>query len=147
MYKQKSSKFRFIVATELALRYYQAWTCSITSSAAECVRGQARMLVPPVQARYAIVTPQQCPTSSNFWTQRVTTGERKMKTFWVPIVAIMFIVVSSTVPAGAPPKADGLNALEKKLLGAWIGQGGCDGEMVFQADGTYHVMDWTVGAI
>ena len=70
-----------------------------------------------------------------------------MKTFWVPIVAIMFIVVSSTVPAGAPPKADGLNALEKKLLGAWIGQGGCDGEMVFQADGTYHVMDWTVGAI
>ena len=70
-----------------------------------------------------------------------------MKTFWVAIVAILFIVVPSTVPAQAPPKADGLNALEKKLLGAWIGQGGCDGNMVFQADGTYHVTDWKVGAI
>jgi len=64
------------------------------------------------------------------------------------VAAAFFIVVSSTVPAADdPPKATDLVALEKKLVGAWIGQGGCDGRMVFQADGTYHVTNWTVGQL
>jgi hypothetical protein len=63
------------------------------------------------------------------------------------VAAAFFIVVSSTVPAADPPKATDLVTLEKKLVGAWIGQGGCDGRMVFQADGTYHVTEWTVGLL
>jgi hypothetical protein len=46
-----------------------------------------------------------------------------------------------------PAKKGELAALEQKLVGTWIGTGGCDGNMVFQADGTYHVTDWTVGRI
>lgn len=46
-----------------------------------------------------------------------------------------------------PANKGELAALEQKLVGAWIGTGGCDGKMVFQADGTYHVTDWTVGLI
>jgi hypothetical protein len=46
-----------------------------------------------------------------------------------------------------PAKNGELAALEQKLVGTWIGTGGCDGKMVFQADGTYHVTDWTVGLI
>jgi hypothetical protein len=71
-----------------------------------------------------------------------------MKAHRAAVAAAFFIVVSSTVPAADdPPKGADLVALEKKLVGVWIGQGGCDGRMVFQADGTYHVTDWTVGRI
>src|SRR5262245_56047099 len=77
----------------------------------------------------------------------VTWGGRKMKAHWAAVAAAFFIVVSSTVPAADPPKATELAALEKKLVGAWIGKGACDGRMVFQADGTYHVTEWTVGLI
>jgi hypothetical protein len=47
-----------------------------------------------------------------------------MKAHRAAIAAAFFIVVSSTVPAADPPKATDLVALEKKLVGAWIGQGG-----------------------
>jgi len=70
-----------------------------------------------------------------------------MKAHQAAVAAVFFIAVSSTVLAADPPKATELAALEKKLVGAWIGQGGCDGRMVFQADGTYHVTEWTVGLI
>jgi Type II secretion system (T2SS), protein G len=70
-----------------------------------------------------------------------------MKAHRVAVAAAFFIVVSSTVPAGDPPEAKDLVALEKKLVGAWIGQGACDGRMVFQADGTYHVTGWMVGQL
>jgi hypothetical protein len=76
-----------------------------------------------------------------------TWGGRKMKAHRAAVAAAFFIVVSSTVPAADPPKATDLAALEKKLVGTWIGKGGCDGRMVFQADGTYHVTHWTVGLI
>jgi hypothetical protein len=77
----------------------------------------------------------------------VTWGGRKMKAHRAAVSAAFFIVVSSTVPAADPPKATDLVTLEKKLVGAWIGQGPCDGRMVFQADGTYHVTEWTVGLL
>ena len=70
-----------------------------------------------------------------------------MKTKWPAFAAILFVGVSSTLTAGDPAKSTDLAALEKKLVGVWIGQGGCDGKMVFQADGTYHVTEWTVGLI
>ena len=70
-----------------------------------------------------------------------------MKTKWAAFAAILFVGVSSTLTAGDPAKSNDLAALEKKLVGVWIGQGGCDGKMVFQADGTYHVTEWRVGGI
>jgi len=70
-----------------------------------------------------------------------------MKTKWAAFAAILFVGVSTTLTAGDPAKSNDLAALEKKLVGVWIGQGGCDGKMVFQADGTYHVTEWTVGLI
>lgn len=70
-----------------------------------------------------------------------------MKTKWPAFAAILFVGVSTTLTAGDPAKSNDLAALEKKLVGVWIGQGGCDGKMVFQADGTYHVTEWTVGLI
>src|SRR5262249_60113004 len=77
----------------------------------------------------------------------VTWRGRKMKAHRAAVAAAFFIVVSSTVPAADPQKATDLVTLEKKLVGAWIGQGACDGRMVFQADGTYHVTNWTVGQL
>jgi hypothetical protein len=70
-----------------------------------------------------------------------------MKAHLAAVAAAFFIVVSSTVAAAVPPKATDLVTLEKKLVGAWIGKGACDGRMVFQADGTYHVTEWTVGLL
>jgi hypothetical protein len=70
-----------------------------------------------------------------------------MKARWAAVAAVILLVASSTVPADDPPKAGELAALEKKLLGSWIGQGPCDGRMVFDADGTYHVVDWMIGRI
>jgi hypothetical protein len=70
-----------------------------------------------------------------------------MKTKWAAFAAILFVGVSTTLTAGDPAKSKDLAALEKKLVGVWIGQGGCDGKMVFQADGTYHVTEWTVGQV
>ena len=49
-----------------------------------------------------------------------------MKAQWATVTAFFFIVVSLTVSAGDPPKSDDLTALEKKLVGAWIGKGPCD---------------------
>jgi RNA polymerase sigma factor (sigma-70 family) len=54
---------------------------------------------------------------------------------------------SLLAPAPVPARKGELAALEQKLVGTWIGTGGCDGKMVFQADGTYHVTHWTVGLI
>jgi hypothetical protein len=34
-------------------------------------------------------------------------------------------------------QARGRAALERKLLGAWLGTGPCDGRLTFRADGTY----------
>jgi hypothetical protein len=35
-----------------------------------------------------------------------------------------------------------LAALEKKMLGIWKGRGGCDGRLVFRADGTYELTEY-----
>jgi hypothetical protein len=35
-----------------------------------------------------------------------------------------------------------LRALEQKLLGAWKGQIGCDGRLLFRADGTYELTEY-----
>ena len=46
-----------------------------------------------------------------------------------------------------PVSAKGkLAALEQKLVGAWIGHGGCVGNWVFQSDGTFHHADYGPGA-
>jgi hypothetical protein len=41
---------------------------------------------------------------------------------------------------------DKLAVLEQKLVGAWIGHGGCVGNWVIQSDGTYHHADYGPGA-
>ena len=56
-----------------------------------------------------------------------------MKVHRAVVAAAFFVVVTSTVPAADPPKVDppkatDLVTLEKKLVGAWIGQGGVMGE-------------------
>ena len=55
--------------------------------------------------------------------------------------------VKKDASAPGPVKKGELAALEQKLVGTWIGTGPCDGRMMFQADGTYHVTNSTVGQI
>lgn len=57
----------------------------------------------------------------------------------------VLLAVASNAPADDLPNADKLNALEKKLVGAWIGESPCAGNLVFQADGTYHYCDFGPG--
>ena len=61
-----------------------------------------------------------------------------MNIFRTLAAAALFFGLLTALPAAEPSKPDPLNALEKKLVGTWIGQGGCVGDAVFQEDGTYH---------
>jgi hypothetical protein len=40
------------------------------------------------------------------------------------------------------PSEKELAALEKKVHGVWKGRGGCDGRLVFRADGTYELKEY-----
>jgi hypothetical protein len=53
----------------------------------------------------------------------------------VTFTVLLLVGFAQPVP-GAAPQGE-LAALEQKLVGAWDGQGGCDGKFVFRADGTY----------
>ena len=50
------------------------------------------------------------------------------------VVALFFPVLAVSV---ADEVGDAPTALEKKLLGTWIGDGPCDGQLIFKLDGTY----------
>ncbi len=60
------------------------------------------------------------------------------------VAATMLAVGLAPAGAPAPPVKDRgkeLAALEAKLVGAWEG-GGCDGHLVFRADGTYELTEY-----
>ena len=40
-----------------------------------------------------------------------------------------------------------LAALEQKMLGVWQGRIGCDGRLIFRADGTYELKDYGPGQV
>jgi hypothetical protein len=58
-----------------------------------------------------------------------------MKMVIVPAAAVLLVGLAQAVLAERPGKEPA--ALEKKMLGAWKGQTGCDGVFLFRADGTY----------
>jgi hypothetical protein len=60
-----------------------------------------------------------------------------MKMALVPAAAVLLVGLAQAVLAEPPGKE--LAALEKKMLGAWKGQTGCDGSFLFRADGTYEL--------
>lgn len=68
-----------------------------------------------------------------------------MKTLWAGFFITLCAVAGSAAPARVPRDEDKLNPLEKKLVGAWLGDSGCAGNLVFQADGTYHHVDFGPG--
>ena len=60
-----------------------------------------------------------------------------MKMVIVPAAAVLLVGLAQAVLAERPEKE--LAVLEKKMLGAWKGQTGCDGNFLFRADGTYEL--------
>jgi len=59
----------------------------------------------------------------------------------------LFLAVAARVPdrtgaAQADNARKELATLEQKLLGAWKGQIGCDGRLLFRADGTYEFKEY-----
>ena len=58
-----------------------------------------------------------------------------MKMVIVPAAAVLLVGLAQAVLA--EPPGNELAVLEKKMLGAWKGQTGCDGNFLFRADGTY----------
>jgi hypothetical protein len=63
----------------------------------------------------------------------------------IALSVAVFVVALAQVVLGEPPRkgrGQGLPALGQKLLGTWKGQTGCDGRLVFQADGTYELTDY-----
>jgi hypothetical protein len=63
-----------------------------------------------------------------------------MKMVVVPAVAVLLVGLAQAVLAERPGKE--LAVLEKKILGAWKGQTGCDGKFLFRADGTYELREY-----
>jgi hypothetical protein len=67
-----------------------------------------------------------------------------MKTFIVWSGALLLFV--HTQPLSAEPAGNGreedLATMRQKLMGTWEGKGGCDGRLVFRADGTYELSDY-----
>jgi len=63
-----------------------------------------------------------------------------MKMVIVPAAAVLLVGLAQALLAERPGKE--LAVLEKKLLGAWKGQTGCDGNLLFQADGTYELTEY-----
>jgi hypothetical protein len=75
---------------------------------------------------------------------RVIGLEVLMKRIIVSAAAILLLgwaqgLLAAPAPSGTGPGKE-LATLEKKLLGAWKGQMGCAGNLLFRADGTY---EWT----
>lgn len=68
-----------------------------------------------------------------------------MKACQAVLSVVLWVAGAAAVSAAEPPSADRLNASEEKLLGAWIGDSGCAGDLVFQADRTYHHVDFGPG--
>jgi hypothetical protein len=69
----------------------------------------------------------------------LVTSEAPMMKVIVPAAAVLLAVLAPAVRAEPPAAARGkqLAALEQKLVGAWKGRGGCAGDFVCRADGTY----------
>jgi len=63
-----------------------------------------------------------------------------MKMVIVPAAAVLLVGLAHVVLAEPPGKE--LAVLEKKVLGAWRGQTGCDGNFLFRADGTYELTEY-----
>ena len=63
-----------------------------------------------------------------------------MKMVIVPAAAVLLVGLAQAVLAERPEKE--LAVLEKKMLGAWKGQTGCDGNFLFRADGTYELTEY-----
>ncbi len=66
----------------------------------------------------------------------------------IVLAAIVLVVASSQAGMAAPvpfKRAKVLTPLEKKILGTWEGQGGCDGRFVFRSDGTYELKEYGPG--
>jgi hypothetical protein len=64
-----------------------------------------------------------------------------MERFIVPTVALLLVSLAQVVLAVPRGKERGkeLAALEQKMVGTWKGQTGCDGRLVFRANGTYEL--------
>jgi len=58
-------------------------------------------------------------------------------------VALLFVACPAVL--AEPPKGD-LAILEQKLVGAWVGRGGCDGKLAVRSDGTYRLTEYGPGA-
>ena len=67
-----------------------------------------------------------------------------MKMVVAPAAAVLSAGLAQVVLAEPPGKERGkeLAALEQKMLGAWKGRVGCDGRLVFRADGTYELTEY-----
>ena len=70
-----------------------------------------------------------------------------MKRGTVAAASVLLVSLAQVVLAGPPGKERGkeLAALEQKLVGAWKGQGGCAGNFLFRADGTYELNQYGPG--
>jgi hypothetical protein len=71
-----------------------------------------------------------------------------MKMVIGPAIAELYVGLAQlSVAAPAPPKREKpLTVLEKKMVGTWKGRIGCDGRLVFHANGTYELKEYGPGA-
>lgn len=59
------------------------------------------------------------------------------------MISYAALLLIGLVPAVfADTQVRGLSPLEKKLVGQWYGQGGCDGNLLLRADGTFELKDY-----
>lgn len=75
----------------------------------------------------------------------VASGVRHMNRSVFALAVILLFAASPA--AGADPRRGDVAALERKLVGRWVGQGGCDGQLVIQADGVYELTGYSPGAV
>jgi hypothetical protein len=70
-----------------------------------------------------------------------------MKMMILPSAAVLLVGLAQMVLAEPPGKVrrQELAALEQKMVGAWRGQGPCDGRFLFRADGTYALTEYGPG--
>jgi hypothetical protein len=70
-----------------------------------------------------------------------------MKLVIVPAAAVLWVGLTQLVLAVPAGKAREKRpaALEQKMVGVWKGQGGCDGRLVFRANGTYELTGYGPG--
>jgi hypothetical protein len=59
----------------------------------------------------------------------------------IVLAAAVLLVGLAQVVLAEPPGKE-LAVLEKKMLGTWKGQTGCDGDFLFRPDGTYELMEY-----